>query len=734
MSPHYRTCTLCEAMCGLVIEAPGGTIESIRGDREDPFSRGHICPKAMGLKDVHEDPDRLKRPLRRDGTVWREIGWDEAFDEVARRLRAVQRDHGRTAVAVYQGNPTVHNYGSLLFGPMFVRSLRTRNRFSATSVDQLPQMLAALLMFGHELLVPVPDLDRTEFLLVLGANPVVSNGSLMTAPDVAGRIAAIRARGGRVVVVDPRRTETAAVADEHLFIRPGRDALFLAALASTLFSSGSVRLGHCGAFIDGLLDLRAKLAPFTPEKVAASVGIDAPTIRRIARELSSADRAVCYGRVGICTQDFGGVASWLVNVLNVLTGNLDREGGAMFTSPAVDVVALTGRKGKRAPFGRWRSRVRGLPEFAGELPVAALAEEIQTPGDGRIRALVTSAGNPVLSTPNGRRLDAALASLDFMVSVDPYLNETTRHAHVILPPTFALEHDHYDLAFHLLAVRNTAKYSPPLFPRGEDQRHDWEIFEALTRRMAPSGLAGRLQAKVQSAALRRLGPDGVLDLLLRFGPHGDRFVPGRRGLRLQSLRDAPHGIDLGPLRPTLPARLKTEGGKLHLAPPLFLDDLGRLEDVLSRGERAPGALELIGRRELRSNNSWMHNTRRLVKGPRRCTLRMHPADAAARGVANGATVKVVSRVGSVSVAVEISDEMMPGVVSLPHGYGHDRPGVRLAVASEHAGVSLNDLTDEARIDPLSGNASFSGVEVQVVLPVQLSADRAGEGAPEIGGA
>jgi anaerobic selenocysteine-containing dehydrogenase len=730
---HLRTCTLCEAMCGVVIETSGGAITSIRGDKEDPFSRGHICPKAMGLKDVHEDPDRLRTPLRREGKTWKSIGWDEAFDEVARGLTAVQRAHGKSAVGVYQGNPTVHNYGSMLFGPMFVRSLRTRSRFSATSVDQLPHMLSALLMFGHQLLVPVPDIDRTDFFLVLGANPVVSNGSLMTAPGAASRIEAIRARGGRVVVVDPRRSETAALADAHHFIRPGTDALLLAALVQTVLAEGRERLGVIADFTHGLDVVRERVAPFTPERVAATVGIDAETIRSLARAFAAAKSAVCYGRVGVCTQDFGGLACWLVNVLNIVTGNLDRPGGAMFTTPAVDVVGLTGKTGQAGHFARYRSRVRALPEFGGELPVAVLAEEIETPGKGQIRAMVTSCGNPVLSTPNGGRLDRALASLDFMVSIDFYLNETTRHAHVILPPTFALEHDHYDLAFHVLAVRNTAKYSLPMVERPASARHDWEIFNELTARMAGGGRLSKLKASARALAMRRLKPAGLLDGMLRIGPHGDRFLPFHGGLNLQKLKDAPHGVDLGPLQPTLPGKLQTRDGAIALAPPELLSDLARLEASL--GERASTSLQLIGRRELRTNNSWMHNSLRLVKGPRRCTLRMHPRDATARGLTDGADVRITSRVGAVTAPLEVTDEVMPGVVSLPHGWGHDRAGVRLAVAEAHAGVSINDLTDELRVDALSGNASFSGVAVEVTAaarardhapPASPRADAAGE--------
>ncbi|MFO0593536.1 MAG: molybdopterin-dependent oxidoreductase [Polyangiaceae bacterium] len=730
MSQHFATCTLCEAICGIVVDTDGDRVTRIRGDAEDPFSRGHICPKAAALQDLHEDPDRLKKPMRRDGERWIEMEWDEALDLVARRLREVQAQHGKDAVGVYQGNPSVHSLGAILFGAPLVRALRTRNRFSATSVDQLPQMLAAYAMFGHQLLLPIPDIDRTDHLLIFGANPVVSNGSLMTAPDVAKRIDAIRARGGRVVVLDPRRTETAEIADAHHFVRPGRDALVLAAMVRTLFEEGLIRTGSLTPHLVGTSDVRSAVEPFSPERVAPACGVPADTIRTLARDFAKAERAVCYGRVGLCTQDFGGLGAWLVNVLHALTSRLDSEGGAMFTRPAIDVVGrnLAGR----GHFGKWKSRVRGLPEFAGELPSAALAEEIDTPGEGQIRAMVTMAGNPVLSTPNGARLDRALAGLDFMVSVDIYVNETTRHAHVILPPTTALERDHYDVIFHALAIRNTARFSPAVFPKPEGARHDWEILTDLTARIraAKGGIAG-LQARAEAAAIRTLGPRRIVDIALRTGTYGASFLPGREGLSLKHLLVNPHGVDLGALAPSLPGALKTRDKRVHLAPRLFLEDVPRLEAALAEGANRTGLseeasrtgqseeasrtglsegagpeLSLIGRRQLRSNNSWMHNSLRLVKGPRRCTLRMSPADARSRSLSPGDRVRVRSRTGTLEVDLEISDEMMPGVVSLPHGWGHDRPGVQLRVATAHPGASLNDLTDELRVDALSGTSDF----------------------------
>ena len=723
---NFRTCTLCEAMCGIVVETAGDQVLSIRGDQEDPFSKGHICPKAVALKDLHEDKDRLRTPLKREGRTFKPISWDEAFDTVARELRRVQRKHGKSAVGVYQGNPTVHNYGSMMFAPLFVRALRTRSRFSATSVDQLPHMLAAHQMFGHQLLLPIPDLDRTEYLLILGANPAVSNGSLMSAPGVSERIKRIKDRGGRVVVLDPRRTETAQLASEHLFVRPGSDALFLLSVLHVIFAEGRQRLGALEPMLSGVERIRELVEPYAPGRVSPLVGIDAAHIRRIAREFSAAERAVCYGRVGVSTQKFGGLSCWLVNVLNIVTGNLDRAGGAMFTQPAVDLIRTPVSMGGQGHFDKYRSRVRGLPEFGGELPVAAMAEEIDTPGKGQIRALVTSCGNPVLSTPNGARLERALEGLEFMVSIDFYLNETTRHAHIILPPSGPLEHDHYDLVFNLLAVRNVAKYSPAVFARAREGKHDWEIFNELTWRLEQRPLRRRL-ARAQSLVLEKLGPRGMLDAILRIGPRGDRFGLSKDGLSLKKLEQAVHGVDLGPLEPCVRARLDSPDRKIELAPELLVRDLDRLEAALPSFKRAPGQLVLIGRRQLRSNNSWLHNSERLVKGPRRCTLEMHPSDAEALGLAHGQDVEVRSRVGAVVAPVSITESLMPGVVSLPHGWGHDREGVQLRVARAHAGVSINDVTDEQALDDLSGNASFSGLSVQVAPAVRQVARH--DGAP-----
>ncbi len=707
----FGACNLCEAICGLEFKLQDDRIVSVRGDDADPFSHGHICPKAVALKDIHEDPDRLRRPVRRTANGWEPIGWDQAYAEVAERFMALRRERGANSVAVYQGNPSVHNYGNLTHAQNFLGLLKTRNRYSATSVDQLPHQLVAHWMFGHQLLLPIPDIDRTQHFLVLGANPMASNGSLMTVPDFRGRLKALKARGGRMIVIDPRRSETAAVADEHHFIRPGSDIALLLAMLNVLFAENRVQLERLAPRVDGLDAVRAAVQDFTPEAAAPVTGIAADSIRNLARAFADAPSAVAYGRIGLSTQAYGSLCQWALNLLNILSGNLDRAGGAMFTLPAVDLLHGQTNPGH---YKLWQSRVRGLPEFGGELPVAALAEEILTPGDGQVRALLTVAGNPVLSTPNGRQLDTALAQLDFMVSIDFYVNETTRHAHLILPPTCGVEHDHYDLIFHHLAVRNTTRWSAPLVPKPAGTKHDWEIYNGLAQayRARMDGavpLATRLK-KLPALAKQRLRPDQLVDLGLRLGPYG--ALKSQR-LSLRKLKRHPHGIDLGPLQPCLPERLFTADKRIHCAIPELITDVQRAREQLLAGTTTP--LQLIGRRHLRSNNSWMHNAERLVKGKERCLLMIHPEDAAALGLSEAAPAHLHSRVGEIEVSLQLTTEMMRGVVSLPHGWGHAREGVNLRVARAHAGVSLNDLTDELLLDVPSGNAALSG------LPVQLSA-------------
>ncbi|UXY51807.1 molybdopterin oxidoreductase family protein [Pseudomonas tohonis] len=697
-SVHHRACHLCEAICGLTIETEDREdgsrhILSIKGDAQDSFSRGHICPKAVALQDIQNDPDRLRQPMRRAGSEWQPIGWDEAFALVAERMADIQARHGNNAVAVYQGNPSVHNYGLMTHSNYFLGLLKTRSRFSATSVDQLPHHLVSQQMYGHGLLIPIPDIDHTDFMLILGGNPLASNGSIMTVPDVEKRLKAIKARGGRLVVVDPRRSETAAIADQHLFVRPGQDAALLLALLNTLFEEGLGRPTHLA--VDGLDEVRRAIAAFTAEAMGPRCGIDPAAIRQLARDFAAAGSAVCYGRMGVSTQAFGSLCQWLIQVINLVTGNVDSVGGVLCTEPAVDLVATT----SGGHFNRWQSRVSGLPEYGGELPVSALAEEMLTPGEGQIRALVTVAGNPVLSTPNGRRLEQALDGLEFMLSIDLYINETTRYADLILPPTAPLEHDHYDTTFNLFAVRNVTRFNEPVLAKPQGALHDWEIFV---------GLAKAFAARTGVELKPTLEPRQMIDMGLRFGPYGDR---SEHKLSVQRLGEFPHGLDLGALKPNLAGRLKTTDKRVVAAPSIFLDDLARFATQAAPEE---GGLVLIGRRHVRSNNSWMHNYHRLVKGKPRHQLLMNPGDLERRGLVDGQRVKVRSRVGMIEVEVAASEEMMTGVVSLPHGWGHARPGVMMGIASEQPGASANDLTDERYLDAVSGNAALNGVPVEVV--------------------
>ncbi|EIC20053.1 molybdopterin dinucleotide binding domain-containing protein [Thiorhodovibrio frisius] len=701
------TCPLCEACCGLLFTLEGDQVTRVRGDRDDPLSCGFMCTKGAALPELHADPDRLRRPLRRTATGWEELDWPAALDFAAAGLRAVKQAHGPDAVAVYRGNPNAHSLGLLLFGHGVIRALGTHNLYSATSMDQLPHMLVALRMYGHQLLMPVPDLDRTGFLLILGANPLASNGSTMTSPAVGQRLRAIQQRGGRVVVVDPRRTRTAELADQHLFIRPSRDALLLAALLQVIFAERLERLGRLGAFVNGLDAVRAAVAPFTPARVAERIGIAAEVITALAREFAAAQTAVVYGRIGTSVQAHGVLCQWLIQLLNLVTGNLDHPGGNLFSSPAVDPIGIL-RLSKQGTVGRWHSRVRGLPEICGELPVAVLAEEMQTPGAGQVRALLTVAGNPALSMPGGAALDRALAGLDFMVSVDFYRNETSRHADIILPPVSPLEREHYDLVFNFLAIRNVAKWSTPVLAPPAGALGDWEILSGLHRRLAENW-----RQRAMAAFLGRLGPRRLLALALHVEARGAGLLPFSKRLTLRRLEAAVHGVDLGPLVPRLPDRLCTKDQRIDAAPADFIKELARLD---ASGETPAAAgldLQLIGRRSLRSNNSWMHNLPRLMAGADRCTLLMHPADAAARGLSQGALVRVRSAYGVVEVTLDITETMMPGVVSLPHGYGHDREGAELSVAAARPGVNVNRLIDPRAIDPLGTTSVLTGTAVAV---------------------
>ncbi len=727
----HRICPFCEASCGLELDLEERKVVRIRGDQNDVFSHGFLCPKAIGLKDLHDDPDRLRTPLIKRGGVFEPATWDEAYAEIERRLPPVIAAGGPDAVATVLGNPVSHKMGLLLYFPRLAKALGTRNMFSASSVDQVPKMLSVGLMFGSWLSVPVPDIDHSDFLLIIGANPMVSNGSLWTVPDFRGKAKALRARGGKIVVVDPRRTETADVADAHHFIRPGADVFFLLGIAHTLFDEHLVRLGRLEPHVAGLAELEAALRPYAPERMAARCAVDAAVMRELARTLAATPKAAVYGRIGTCTQQYGTLCSWLIDVVNVLSGHLDTEGGSMFPKAAAFAANTRGEPGvgRGVITGRHRSRVSGMPEISGELPLTCLAEEIDTPGPGQIKALIAIAGNPVLSAPNGARLAAALEQLDFMVSMDIYLNETSRHADVILPGLSPLEEAHYDVTFTQFSHRNHARYSAPVLARAPGQPEEWESMLRIGAIAKGLGAKADIEA-IDDAALEQdvhkaagpaaghilnalaplRGADRLLEMALRSGPYGDQFGARPDGLTLARIKAAPSGIDLGPMGPRIPEALRTASGKIELAPQMLVDDLARVRADL---EAPAPDLVIIGRRQLRSNNSWMHNLPVLAKGAYRCTALVHPLDAARLGLTDGGDARVSNGARHIEVLVEVSDEMMPGVVSLPHGWGHNLPGTRMSVAAERPGVNLNALLDENLRDPLSGNAVLSGVPVSM---------------------
>lgn len=730
-STTFRTCPLCEATCGLELTVDGNRVTRVRGDRDNVFSHGFICPKGTTLGKLHDDPDRLRSPMLRGGDRrWKEVGWDEAFAFVAERYAAVVDAHGREAVAVYLGNPNVHSLDNGLAARPFVKALQTRNVYTAATVDQMPKHVSAGYMFGSAGAIPVPDIDRTSHLLMLGANPYESNGSLATAPDWPGRLEALQARGGTLTVVDPRRTKTAARADLHLAIRPGTDAALLLGMANHLFAADLVDPGPLAAHIAGIDRLEAAVATFDPETVGPFCGVDPHSVRRLAVDLARADSACVYSRIGTHTVEFGTLASWGVDVLNVLTGNLDRPGGAMFPKAAHLPIRL-----RRRDFvtGRWKSRVVGFPEVIGELPVITLADEIQTPGEGQVRAMFVIAGNPALTNPDAARLSEALSSLDLLVSVDPYLNETSRHADVILPPPSHLERPHYDMSFTALSVRNYAMFSPSVLEASGPSEFDILVILAgivsgLGPDVDPGALAGMaLEQQIgQAAATLDLDSDEIrselgrwddprlasLDLMLRSGPYGDRFGQDPSGLTLERLAAEPHGVDLGPLEPRLEEVLATSSGKIELSPDLMIDDLDRLAGAMGEG-RHPETMVLIGRRQVRTANSWLGNIEVLVRGRDQCTLQIHPEDAARAGLEPGSSATVSSETGKLEVPVEVTDSIRPGVVSLPYGWGHDVDGVRLQVARSVPGVNMNLLTSTSRYDPLSGNAALNGIPVTV---------------------
>ena len=729
----YRSCPTCEASCGLVLEVDrqARQVISIKGDPDNHRSRGYVCAKSQAFRYIYEDPERLTRPVKKIDGKWQDIGWEEALAETAQRLTEIRDKYGKDTIAMYYGNPNGHNFSTQIYTQMFITLLNTQRFFSAGSVDQQPKNLSCELLYGNGWVFPIPDIDHTDFFVCMGGNPMVSQGSLMSAPDIENRLKAIQQRGGSVVVIDPRRTETADIADQHLFIRPGTDAFLLLAFVHELFAIGKVAPGRLADFTDGIEKLENLSAPYSPEAVATITGVPAARLRQLVNDFCSASAPVLYGRIGLCTQQFGTLASWLVDVVNILTGRLDATGGAMFPRPATahnDPAAAPPELG----YNRWQSKARGFPEYMSMLPASLMAEEMELQGEHQVRAMITVAGNPVLSVPNGKRIHAALQKLDFMVAFDFYINETTSQADIIIPSTTQLEHSNYDFLFSATCVRNFAQYSPQVFAPQPEALEQWQIINEVTARMHGmsradleammlDGMIAQLQANAPELAHISLddikqktaehdGPERLLDIMLRAGPYGDKF--DGEGLNLSSLKKAPHGIDLGPLQPRLPDLLATKNRRINIAPDIITADLTRLQAALDKG---PGDhMLLIGRRHIRDMNSWLHNLNHYARGKNRCTLLINPQDAQRIGLTAEGMARITSRVGEFEAEVAISDSIMPGVVSLPHGFGHNYTDTQQSVASSKApGISANDLVDDNEMDVPSGTSVVNGVPVTV---------------------
>lgn len=727
-----RICPFCESTCGLRITLQGDRVERVEGNPEDLFSRGYLCPKGANIANASDDPDRLTTPLVRRGGQFEPATWDDAFARIRQGIGEIRSQYGKDAVGVYVGNPNSHNLAAPLYLRHVIKAVGSRNLFSPATADQVPTQVACARMYGSSKAVPVPDVDRTDFLLIFGANPMVSNGSLCTAPNFPARLRTLRARGGRIIVVDPRTTATAAMADQHLAIRPATDVWLLLAIIKHLFETNSTRMGTLTSRVTNLSKLRELTEQVDMAGVALRCGVDEASIIELCRAVAEAGVVAAYGRIGTCTVRHGTLTNWLIQCVNVLTGSLDAEGGMMFP-----ISPVRPRQNPPAPFriGRWHSRVRQLPEIFSELPVSTFVDEVVTPGEGQIRGLVTVAGNPVLSAPQGGRLSAALPGLDFMVSVDPYINETTAHADVVLPPPPLLSTGHYDWSLSGYFVRAVVRYTPPVRPIPDGMLSDEDVLCRLADSLAAEpwqqtpvafrerALMNDLAAAVadpdsavsdrDAAELRALlggttDPERRLDAALRLGPFGDHFGTRSSGLSLARLLEHPEGIDFGPMVARLDEVVTNPRGVIDLFPPEFAAEVRSL-----LVEPAESGLVLVGRRQLRSNNSWLHNVPKLVQGKVDCTLVMNESDADERGLSHGELVRVESRAGEITVVLEVSREIRRGVVSLPHGWGHDVPGSRLRVATNRPGSNANDLIDELPLDAQSGAAVMNGVPVQV---------------------
>lgn len=725
---HYRTCHLCETMCGIEVEHDGEQVLAIRGDKNDVLSQGNICPKATGIQDIHNCPDRLKKPLKRvrknpaeksHDDDWVEIEWDEAIEYAASGLARIQNQHGRDSIGSYFGRSTAHNIGTLLAVAPMQKIMGTRNIYTGSTVDQMPHNFVWHHMLGHQFLCTIPDINRTDYYLMLGTNPKVSNGAQMsTGANTWKKLNAIRERGGKCVLIDPRRTESAKYMDEHHFIRPHADSMLLIGIIQTIFAKGLAKPGRMAGHINGWNEIEPLVNQFDLDRIAEITTIPRDDIERIALEFASAKRPVCYGRTGISMVQFAGLTQWLMQTLNVIVGSMDEIGGMMFPKPAITSLPLT-----KSSWDSYRSRVRGRPEFSGEFPLVILGEEIMTPGEGQIRGLLGLAGNMVLSMADGHHSEKALQALEFYVAVDPYLNETTRFADIILPPCGPLEKGHYDMFYHLYDTINWSKYSQPLFTTEQSKWTDFEIFTELMGRFATIRTRNPIKKFLFSCAHKlvrtTLTAERIVAMGIRMGPYGKGLNPFKKdALSLQKLKDNPQGIFLGDLEYTFPEGLYTQDKKINLAPEVFVNDLPRLKAFFVEGgmeaERVESEFDLqIISRLTNRTLGWMHHSYRLIKGKNPCELMINPADADARGITADSLVSVTSRAGQIQMPVTITDEMMPGVVCMPHLWGHNRKNTRQQVANANPGVSMNDITDVTTYDELTGNAIVNGVPVKV---------------------
>jgi formate dehydrogenase len=705
-------CRICEPLCGLRVTVEDGKVARIRPDPDHPLSAGFACPKGIAMTDVQNDPDRVLHPLRRRDGGFERVSWDEALDEIGTRLGRILDERSGPALGWYMGNPGAFSYSHPLWVKALLDAVGSPHWYTASSQDVSNRFAASAFLYGSPFLLPIPDLARTDLLLMVGANPLVSHGSVMSAPRVKDQLHAITERGGRVVVVDPRRSETAR-AFEHLAVNPDSDAWLLLSLLHVIFAGGLEDALAIERQASGTEALRALAAKHPPEVTEERTGVPAARVRELARDLARAEHAAVYGRTGSCLGRNGTLVSYLLDALNVVTGNLDREGGAMFGNPPIAFDKVADRIGA-GTYGKVRSRIGGFPEVLGALPASLMAKEIRAPGEGQLRALFVSAGNPVLSVPNGDELEAAMRELDLFVSIDLYVTETNREADFVLPATTFLEREDFPLPFLPLFTTPFVQWTDPLVEPAGEARQEWEVIEQIAKRVGVVPSSSRLGRVLGRIGLK-LSPQRLMDLLLRTGSKGDWFGLRRGGLSLRKLRDNPHGVVLAEhLEPgVLPDKIRHRDKRVRLDPPEIIEDAGRLAARNGRDPEFP--LRLIGLRELRSHNSWMHNARLLMRGGRVHAARVHPDDAEDHGIEDGEPCRISSPHGSIELPALVTDEIVAGTVAVPHGWGHQRGG--WSVAREAGGANVNALSssEPEDLERLAGMAHLNGIPVRIEL-------------------